>query len=489
MMIRLRPEPTCAVLVAACAAAWMLDVSRVPAASAADALAGTELLSRPTDHSVVVHAIAARGLTVVADYGTGSQRYDQTTAPVHVAAGDPVELAISGLAPDTSYVYRLRVTPDDSGTTLPGAEHAFHTQRAAGSPFTFVVQADPHLDENSSPEVYGQALRNELADHPDFLVDLGDASMVDKCVVAGDVTCKLQRAANYEQVAARNALLRSSVAQVGHSLPLLMVLGNHEGEAGWNETGTAANLSLWDLRARKFFFANPEPDGFYSGNTEVNPFVGLRQDYYAFEWGDALFVMLDPFTYTSRKPTQYTDADMWGWTLGADQYHWLERTLTTSRARYRFVFSHHMVGGAGPEARSGAASAAGFEWGGHNIDGSWGFDTRRPGWSKPIHQLLVEHGVTAWFHGHDHVYVQETLDGVVYQEVPQPSTARYDSPDLAAQYGYQGKVGVNAFPSPGHLRVEVGPTGVRVSYVRAVAPADQTATRRNAEVVTSYEVR
>ena len=45
----------------------------------------------------------------------------------------------------------------------------------------------------------------------------------------------------------------------------------------------------------------------------------------------------------------------------------------------------------------------------------------RPGWPAPIHQLLVQHRVSAVFHGHDHLYVNQQLDGIVYQEVPQPS--------------------------------------------------------------------
>ena len=34
---------------------------------------------------------------------------------------------------------------------------------------------------------------------------------------------------------------------------------------------------------------------------------------------------------------------------------------------------------------------------------------------------MVENGVSAYFHGHDHQYVYETCDGIVYQEVPSPS--------------------------------------------------------------------
>jgi len=106
-----------------------------------------------------------------------------------------------------------------------------------------------------------------------------------------------------------------------------------------------------------------------------------------------------------------------------------------------------------------------------------------------VHQLFVDNKVTAWFHGHDHLYAQEAVDGIVYQEVPQPSLARYDTPNPGGDYGYVGTNGVNIFPSSGHLRVIVGATEARVEYVRSVRAADETATRKNGTVVTSYVVR
>ncbi len=477
-----------AALLAVLCVAWIRTEAGEPAL--ADLLAASEILSRPTSHGVTVRIVAAQALTLTAEWGTSPGRYDVTSAPARVAAGDPFDVVIDGLSADTQYFYRLRATSDrDPAITMVGDEHTFHTQRRPGSPFVFTVQADPHMDENSSGQVYAQALRNQLADRADFLMDLGDASMADRCIVDGDNPCSRQKATAYEQISARNALMRSYFSAVAHSLPLFMVLGNHEGEAGWAGMTSPTSVGFWDLRARKFFYANPEPNDFFTGNDREEAGIGRRQNYYAFEWGDALFVALDPFGYTMRKPARFTDDDMWEWTLGDEQYHWLERTLQTSRARFKFVFSHHMTGGSGPEARGGTAFASTFEWGGQNIDGSWGFATRRPGWSKPIHQLLVDTGVTAWFHGHDHLYAREQRDGVIYQEVPQPSTERYEGPDLARDYGYEAVRGVNAFVNPGHLRVTVQPTEVRVEFVRAVAPGQETATLKNAAVLTSYTVR
>ncbi|HMV46563.1 MAG TPA: hypothetical protein PLD20_05060 [Blastocatellia bacterium] len=53
-------------------------------------------------------------------------------------------------------------------------------------------------------------------------------------------------------------------------------------------------------------------------------------------------------------------------------------------------------------------------------NGKDGLKGHRPGWELPIHQLLVKHKVSAVFHGHDHLFAKEELDGIVYQEVSQP---------------------------------------------------------------------
>ena len=55
---------------------------------------------------------------------------------------------------------------------------------------------------------------------------------------------------------------------------------------------------------RKTYFPNPQPDGFYSGNTAVEKFVGLRENYYAWTLGNALFVVLDPYWYMSKSPAE-----------------------------------------------------------------------------------------------------------------------------------------------------------------------------------------
>ena len=120
--------------------------------------------------------------------------------------------------------------------------------------------------------------------------------------------------------------------------------------------------------------------------------------------------------------------------------------------------------------RGGIEVADLYEWGGKSTStGSIVFDTYRPGWGgKPIHQLLKENNVTAVFHGHDHVYVNQLhADGIRYQELPQPggkSTTQTNANSNATTGGYVNGV---IKPSSGHIRVTVGPNGVTSEYVRA----------------------
>jgi hypothetical protein len=211
--------------------------------------------------------------------------------------------------------------------------------------------------------------------------------------------------------------------------------------------------------------------------------TGVRDGYYAWTWGDALFVVLDPYWYSIEKPRP--GEGNWDLTLGEAQYRWLEQTLQKSQAWYKFVFAHNLVGGMDQNMRGGIEAADKYEWGGRNADGSWGFADERPGWDAPIHQLMADNDVTIFFHGHDHLFVKQELDGIVYQEVPQPSYASYDRTGSASQYGYtHGDVQGCC----GYLRVAVSPAAVKVDYVRSYLPADENEQRQSGQVSYSYTV-
>lgn len=398
------------------------------------------ILCRPTATSITLSILCqADGQGTVA-YGSGQGPLNATTTTQAFRKGEPVEIVLRDLTPDTAYRYRFRLDAVD------GPESAFHTARPAGSPFTCTITADSHLDENTDTALYARTLAGALAETPDFHLDLGDTFMTEKH-------------ASREDAARQYLAQRWFLGQICRSAPLFFAIGNHDGESPRGRDGE--DLALWSCRMRQRYFPNPLSDGFYTGNTVRHPAAGLLQDYYAWTWGDAQFIVLDPFWYT---PKQQRGASNWTRTLGVEQYQWLKRTLETSTAAYRFVFIHHLVGGADNNARGGIEAAPLYEWGGRNADGSDGFAANRTGWAAPIHQLLVQNRVAIVFHGHDHLYAKQDLDGIVYQEVPQPGHRGGDAAPSAQEYGY---LAGTILGCSGHMRLSIAPAQTTVSLVRS----------------------
>ena len=300
------------------------------------------ILGRPTANEVTAHIVADKEAAFFISYGTDANTLDLQTPHVKLAANETAQIVMNELEPDTAYVYQLWRSVGDANDFVSSDLFDFRTQRLPDNSFTFVVQADSHLDEQSVPELYEITLANALADAPDFMVDLGDTSMTDKLPDK-----------SYEKIQKRYLLQHSYFSLLCHSCPLYLVLGNHDGETGWDQTGKDTSLFQWSLGFRKQYFANPEPNGFYTGSDMVYPELGLRQNYYAWHWGDALFIVLDPYAYTVQKPGK--DIDGWGFTLGESQYQWFAQTLEDSSAAFKFVFCHQIVGG-------DAQGRVGVEW-------------------------------------------------------------------------------------------------------------------------------
>jgi predicted phosphodiesterase len=398
------------------------------------------VLGRPTRDSVTFSVLTYQDTDGCIAYGTERGRCTRQTTIRQFMKREPVEVVIDSLQPNTRYYYQFRARGIQSD------ENTFHTQRATGAPFTFTITADSHLDDRVSVEVYQRTLANARADSPDFHVDLGDTFMTEKHD-------------SRENAARQYMAQRYYFGELCQSAPLFLVLGNHDGESPRGRDSDADSLAVWSNAMRNRYFPNPVPDRFYTGNTAKHPEAGLLRDYYAWQWGDTLLVVLDPFWFTQK---QRGKSDNWKRTLGAEQYRWLKGTLEASRAKFKLVFIHHLVGGADEQSRGGVEAASLFEWGGKNADGTDGFKQNRPGWPTPIHQLLVQNHVAIVFHGHDHLYAKQDLDGIVYQEVPQPGDPK-GSTRSAAEYGYKSGV---ILGSSGHLRVAISASQATVDYVR-----------------------
>jgi hypothetical protein len=439
-----------------------------------------ELLGRPTGNSIALNAATDRDAEIFVEFGRSPGSYEGQTGVQATFANQPVTILVAPLQPDTRYYFRVRYRAVGGQDFAARAEHSFHTARPRGGSFRFAIEADPHLDEATNGDLLRLTLGNILAGGSDFLIDLGDTFMSDKLPVIDS-----------SSILARHLLLRTYYDAICHSVPLYLVLGNHEGENGWYLNGTPGSLGNTAAAIRLKYYPNPRPGAFYSGDTTVPAFVGPRGNAYAWEWGNVLFVVLDPYWYTALKPG--TSTDNWGWTLGRAQYDWFSRVLSASNAPFKFVFAHQVVGGLDAEGRGGIEAAPFYEMGGSNADGSFGFASHRPGWPMPIHTLMKQNHVSAFFHGHDHVFVQQELDGITYQELPQPGYYNFSSPEksysnigLAAKYGYtHGQV----LSSSGYLRVTVDDSTARVDYIRSYMPEHENSSRHNGDVGYSYVLK
>lgn len=433
------------------------------------------ILGRPTDKSITIGVMPFENGQGRIHYKAQQQGAEassaadgQSTPWAKLQKDIPLTIELDDLRTDTRYRYTWEYQAEGVAKSHVSESYSFHTQRALGSSFVFTVTSDSHLDENSSGDVYLRTLANVLADQSDFHLELGDTFMTGKYK---------QPSMSYGHYLSQRYYLGTAC----HSVPFFLVLGNHDGES------PARGDTLWATKTRKALIPNPYGNHFYKANPDTLGELGTIDDYFAWEWGDALFIALDPYRYTLERPRrgETNERGNWFWTLGEQQYRWLQKTLQESRAKYKFVFIHHLVGGSDQNNRGGSEAAPFWEWGGKSANGKDDFRKYRPGWEKPIHQMLVDHGVQIVFHGHDHLFAKQDFDSIVYQEVPQPSHARVGNTRTAAQYGYlSGEIQ----GSSGHIRIRVSPEHCRIDYVRSYLPKDEDGRHRNGEVSYTYQV-
>lgn len=107
--------------------------------------------------------------------------------------------------------------------------------------------------------------------------------------------------------------------------------------------------------------------------------------YYSFTAGNSLFVFLDSVLVGQYKR------------ITGRQYEWLENVLGKSRAAHKFVFVHHPLY---PE------KGVGFHYGG-SLDAHTADRDR-------LQALFAKDKVTAVFAGHEHLYLKETIGGVIH---------------------------------------------------------------------------
>lgn len=380
----------------------------------------TKLLSSSSNY-ISINVTSSSAAKAYIEYGYTKSKYTEKTSVQTLAKAKVVTFTLSNLKAESKIYYRVRYALG-SKTTFSALPQGSATTAKVGEDFIFAVQADPHMDQASSAEVYTATLNQIVKSNPAFLIDLGDIFMTDKLQDKSE--------ANIRQ---RFELMKGFYDKL-NGIPFYFVLGNHDGELGYSNFNTK--------KYRKEYF--PAQTG--------------ELAYYSFTSPGALHIVLDIFTYTTTNPKD----DGWQWTLGKTQYDWLKTTLESSTAQHKFVYVHHLLYG-NAQSRGGVEIAKYNEWGGKNRDGSEGFAANRPGWTKPVHQLLVENGVDFVFKGHDHIYVKQELDGIIYQTLPQPSHPG-NKTSSAAEYGY---VSGKAIGGSGFLKLTTNSSSIKVDFIRS----------------------
>jgi predicted phosphodiesterase len=356
-------------------------------------------------------------------------------------AVDIAQWTVAGLAPGRRYDYDIRAG------VAGGQEQSLYlgsavTAREPGSAFTFALLSDSHIEPRDpipagttvASDFYGSdestllaVAADMTASNPDFLINLGD--MLDYHLFGfndppPDSSWSKLAYLNYRR------LLGDTIGHAAH----FPVIGNWDGEDGFFTLEEIQRSSS----QRMLYLPGPHPDTYPQGGSP-------NEDYYAFSWGDALFVVLNVMTYT---PTAHLLGANPGlpddWTLGDEQRMWLDHTLAAATCKWRFLFIHHTVGGAAGDTADSAY-------------GRGGGQAAHVGEQSVIHDMMRKYGVQIFFYGHDHVFTDMTVDGIHYT-LPGSAGAPWKFDRSVTGYAQY-------WPDSGHGRVRVSQDRVLVDFV------------------------
>ena len=448
------------------------------------------ILGRPTDSSIAISVLGTETQSVYVEYGTSKTALVKKSAPVALTAGIPLVIEISGLKANTKNYYRLRYKKSAESSFTAGKTNSFSTAKTSGKSFSFSVQGDTHPERAGkmfNADLYSVTMANIASQQPDFHILLGDDFSIDPLIDKGQ--------ANQDSVENIYRTHRNWLAIAGASVPIFLVNGNHEQAAAYLLDGTASNPAVLAGNARLKYYPLPAPNRFYTGDSYEIPNVGLPRDYYSWTWGDALFISIDPYWHSKQavdnvagvsadtndkgggKSGSGKTTNLWNVGIGDEQYAWLKKTLETSKAKYKFVFAHHVLG----TGRGAVEVSTNYEWGGKDPKGTSTFAKERPNWELPIHDLMVKNGVSIFFQGHDHIFVTQERDGLIYQSMPNPAD------DTFSMFNDGAYLTGTKAPNSGHVRVTVSPAEAKVEYFLAARAQDSS--RTNLSTAHSYTVK
>jgi hypothetical protein len=348
-----------------------------------------------------------------------------------VRGSDVAEWTLRDLQAGTRYRYEVVDCRAGADATL--YEGSVVTARPPGDRFSFTLISDTHIGADLSftnqgnPATLSGASAQMAAASPDFLLNLGDILDFHQYgfnVPPPDGSITRLAYLNYRTT------LGGLLGNTAH----YPVLGGWDSENGCD---TLEEIER-SRQQRLLYLPAAGPETYPQGGSAF-------QDYYAFNWGDALFVVLNVYTYTpgchllGAFPGLPDD-----WTLGAAQLDWLRATLAKDTSKWKFLFIHHPVGGsAGDDINSAYGRGGGL--------------AAHVGEQEIVHQLMIQHRVQVMFYGHDHVFTDMVVDDIHYTL---PGSAGAIWMFSAAETGY-----TQFWPDAGWGRVDVSPDDVRVRFM------------------------
>jgi len=322
-----------------------------------------------------------------------------------------------------------------------------------------------------------RAMRHVLeAEDPDFLIHLGDTTGIGSSYRFKALGLPEHPATDQERNLIARTLwlrMRKMYSALTPSLPMFIVLGNHDGEESWNSLRTAARE--WRLK----FFPLPTDRTYPEGG---HP----QGNYYAFTWGadedgrgGVEFIVLDCTAFCgASEPRRLED-----WTLGREQLEWLGGVLKRREKHWILPCFHHVLGGwpAGPEE--------------HRSDVAYGRgplfladDYREYADPQSVEQvritdLAAQAGVGAFLYGHDHIFHSRRL-GSGWNRKEMRSLCAGSTKNMGEvwwwqaalwrkHYGQSSGPNPDFFGPPGYARLTIEARTLTADYIPP--PADMTA--------------
>jgi hypothetical protein len=294
---------------------------------------------------------------------------------------------ITGLAPDTTYCYRVTSNRIDLlGSNASPHFTTLQRGRVAGH-FTFDVMGD-WGDTTNSGVNDGSVNKNQAG--IDALIARSHARFI---VAAGDTAYQGGTQTNYGDLDQTGVNISAVFgphywAVPGQSIPFFSVSGNHGLNSNflsiWPETTTAAGS-----KGSYAMVAYPSIDGSRPGSYPTSYYAlttgGVRFYMLDASWGDSNTGTASGGTCGRRCAIYQVDHDA-HWTAQSAEYQWLKQDLAAHPGGLKFAFFHF------PLYSDNATQSSDL------------YLDNLPGHPGNLESLLHSHGVQLVFNGHAHDY-------------------------------------------------------------------------------------